>query len=297
MEKATPITPLLSLLGAGAMLGCGTILAKLAPSVSLGPFTFITLSVSGAALLLLAAQCIRRASPSMRARNLRYYFVAALLSLALPNLIIVEAVPRLGASFIALTIAFPPLLTYLLALALRLETFDLWRAAGVMLALSGAALVAARQLALPDADGHWIMLALMIPVLLAAGNIYRTLDWPPGAQPRDLAPGMVTAAAIALILLGFISGNPLQVSPISSQGWLIIAAQSLAFTIQFQLFFILQRSGGPVLLSLLGAVAAIFAVPLAILALGEPPPPGLLASGILIAAGIALVAVRQGARR
>ncbi|MGM8888036.1 EamA/RhaT family transporter, partial [Psychrobacter sp. 1U2] len=70
--------------------------------------------------------------------------------------------------------------------------------------------------------------------------------------------------------------------------WLI-AIQALIFAGQFLLLFLLQKTGGPVLLSLLGAVGAIVGVPVAIFLQGEAPPEGLLLGASLIGIGVALV--------
>ena len=53
--------------------------------------------------------------------------------------------------------------------------------------------------------------------------------------------------------------------------------------------FLLQKTGGPVLLSLLGAVGAVVGVPIAIFLQGERPPEGLFLAASLIAVGVILV--------
>ncbi|WP_261863888.1 EamA family transporter [Psychrobacter sp. JCM 18900] len=135
----------------------------------------------------------------------------------------------------------------------------------------------------------WILIALCGPVLLAIGNIYRTLRWPDKASPSALAPGMLIAAALLLGLFSMMSGFSID---IPREGLLplgLIAVQSCVFAGQFLLLFLLQKTGGPVLLSLLGAVGAIVGVPVAIFLQGESPPEGLFSGATLIAIGVALV--------
>ncbi len=129
------------------------------------------------------------------------------------------------------------------------------------------------------------MLTLLIPVFLATGNIYRSLGWPTGASPEELAPGMLAAAGAILLVTGLVTGQEL-VPPSTRTAQFLLLAQSLTFTFQFLVFFLLQRTGGPVLLSLLGAVAAIVTVPLSVAVLGEDFPTGLLVGGVLIGIGI-----------
>lgn len=85
-------------------------------------------------------------------------------------------------------------------------------------------------------------------------------------------------------------------APVEPRAIALVLAQSAAFAGQFLCLFALQARGGPVLLSLLGAVGAVVGVPVAILILGEVPPAGLLPAVPLIAAGVALV-TWGGARR
>ena len=207
--------------------------------------------------------------------------------------------PRVGASFVALVIAFPPLFTYLGALALSMERWQTRRALGVALALGGAALLAVYKFAEPNANPFWIMAALSGPVVLAIGNIYRTARWPEGASPTALAPGMLGASGLLLLLTGAIASAAtegslfsLSVPTDTLRPTLLILAQIVTFSLQFLLLFRLQKAGGPVYLSLLGSVGAIVGVPIAMLLLGESWPEGLLAGGLLIAAGIAFLSWR-----
>ena len=83
--------------------------------------------------------------------------------------------------------------------------------------------------------------------------------------------------------------------PHSRDAALLIAAEAVTLAPQFSIFFILQRRGGPIYVSLLGAVAATIGVPLAILLLGKAAPTGLEVGVTLIVIGIAVV-TRQGAK-
>jgi len=280
---------LLYLLAGGSLLGLSTNLAKIAGEAQVPPLAFLCWSITGAALILMIVAALRRDLPPVNARTLEYYAVSALVGVAGSNLIFVSAVSHVGAGFVALIISLPPLLTYVGALALRMERFQTVRAAGVAAALVGAGVLAARKLAAPDADSFWILLALVGPVLLAIGNLYRTLRWPKGVSADALAPGMLVAAAIMLLAAGILPGFSLVVPMDSKLPLILIAVQAVIFAGMFLLLFMLQKTGGPVLLSLLGSVGALVGVPVAIFLQGEAPPDGLLLGAALIAAGVALL--------
>ena len=201
-RKPAPWLPLLYLLGGGALLGISTNLAKLAGELGLSPLAFLCWSCMGSAFLLLALAAWRGALPPVNARTLEYCAVSALVGVVLSNLIFFSAVPHVGAGFVALIISLPPLLTYVGALALRMERFQALRAFGVVAALAGAGVLAARKLSAPNADAFWILLALVGPVLLAIGNLYRTLRWPQGVSADALAPGTLVAASLMLLVAG-----------------------------------------------------------------------------------------------
>jgi len=248
-------------------------------------------SITGAAVILFMIALIRKELPPLNARSLEYYFVAALVSVAAANLLLFSAIPHVGAGFVALILSLTPLLTYLGALILRIEQFYIVRALGVIAALIGAGALAMHKFSAPDSSVFWILIALCGPVLLAIGNIYRTLRWPDKAASGALAPGMLLAAALLLGLFSMMSDFSIAV-PLDLENWLplsMIAIQACVFAGQFLLLFLLQKTGGPVLLSLLGAVGAIVGVPVAIFLQGESPPEGLFLGATLIAIGVALV--------
>ena len=296
-QPNAPWLPLLCLLGGGALLGISTNLAKLAGELGLSPLAFLCWSTVGAAALLMALAAWRGALPPVNARTLEYYAVSALVGVVASNLIFFSAVPHVGAGFIALIISLPPLLTYVGALALRMEPFKLLRALGVVAALAGAGVLAARKLSAPNADAFWILLALAGPVLLAIGNLYRTLRWPRGVSADALAPGTLVAAVLMLLATGALPGFTLAVPLDQWQPLVLLAVQSMVYAGMFLLLFMLQKIGGPVLLSLLGAVGAVVGVPVAVFLQGEALPGGLWLGAGLIATGVALVSFGKNPSR
>ena len=287
--KSVWLVPLTCLLVGGALLGISTNVAKYAGEIDLSPLAFLFWSIAGAATILLVIALLRHELPPLNKRSFEYYFISALVSVAGSNLLFFSAIPHVGAGFVALIISLPPLLTYLGALALGMERFQTVRALGVAAALAGAGVLAARKFSAPDASVFWILIALCGPVLLAIGNLYRTLRWPEGASPNALAPGMLIAA---VVLLGATSLLPDFSLTVPLGGFLplgLITLQAFIFAGQFQLLFLLQKTGGPVLLSLLGSVGAIVGVPVAVFLQGESPPDGLILGASLIALGVALV--------
>ena len=292
--------PFACLLGTGALIGFSTGLAKLAVGAGLSPLAFLTWSVAGAAVVLGGVAAVRGRTARLNRGMVEYFVVAGLVSLAAPTLLLYLSIPHVGAGFATLALCFPPALTYAGALLLGMERFQPVRLLGVIAALAGAVWLAVHKVGEPGVASAWVAAPLVSAALLAVGNLYRTARWPEGATPSDLAPGTLAASVVLLVAAGVVAswvpgaGGALSLAvPTGWAGPLVLIAVAVAtYSVQYALFFVLQREGGPVYLSLLGSVAAVVGVPFAVVALGEPIPTGLGVAGVLIALGVALLTAK-----
>lgn len=281
------------LLGTGTLLGMYFPLGKLASQAGVSPVAWSWIIAMGASLVLgLLAALTRRAVP-LQARHLRYYTLSAAISFVAPNLIVFAAIPRIGAGFAAVMYTLSPVLTLAFAAALRLRKLDVPGVLGIATGMAGALIIAlSRGQVDRPADPVWIGIALLIPVLLAAGNNYRTIDWPPQSDPLALAVGSNAFAAGMLLAIGLSSDGPASLSPLL--GALPLAAiQMLTSAGMFALFFRLQQIGGPVFLSQIGYVSAAVGLVSGALVLGERYPATTWLGALVVAAGIALVTYSQ----
>ena len=185
------LAPLAGLLSAGTLLGLSTNLVKHAADQGLDPLILLTWSVAGAGLAVSIVNAVAGRAPRPGRRNTAYFAIAALLGVVTPNLLLYAAVPRVGAGFATLAIAFPPLLTYLGALALRMESFDARRAAGVGVALAGAIYLAYRKVAAPEApeDGAVFRCKGLhgMDVRVAEGDLRMFVSYGPNAEQQSAA--------------------------------------------------------------------------------------------------------------
>ena len=138
-----------------------------------------------------------------------------------------------------------------------------------------------------------------MPVLLAIGNVYRTVDWPAEADPLALAVGSNACAAGMLLAIGLALDGPGGFAPLAASVPLT-AAQIAASAAMFALFFRLQQVGGPVFLSQIGYVGAAVGLVSGALVLSERYPVTTWLGALIVAVGVALVtraqADRDGAR-
>jgi drug/metabolite transporter (DMT)-like permease len=288
-SPSTSLVPVACLLIVGGLLGLTANIVKLAGIAGWHPIAFLFWSTLGGSTLLLGLAVMTGTRPGLARRHLSYYAISGLISIALPNALAFMAVSHVGAGFVALCLAFPPLLTSALALIMGMEAFRLPRGLGVLFGLVGAVILALAKGSAQSGDLIWVLAALIGPVFLACGNIYRTRHWPTGATALSLAPGMLFGGAVLVLPYALATGLSLAPPSLDDvRGWLLLG-QAMVFAAAYALYFILQKLAGPVYLSQIGSVGAFLGALFAVFVLGEPAPPALFLAMACVLIGVVLV--------
>ena len=262
------------------------------------PLLWAALISLGVAVVLGAWLLLRRRPLRLDGQHARYFVVTALLSYAVPNVLVLSVITHLGSGVTAMLFTLSPLLTAVLSRLAGLRSPPRLEYVGIAIGFAGALLVAlARGEAGRPADWLWVGLGLLVPLLLAVGNVYRSLDWPPRADDTWLAAGSHGVAAVVLLAACAVTGAFGGLPALAALPG-VSALQVAAAVLMFPLFFRLQHVGGPVLLSQVGTVSAGVGVLIGAGLLGERYPPQVGWGVALIAAGIGLtVWARRGALR
>lgn len=288
--------PLFLLMTVGTFLAVSTVFAKAAPALGWHPLALLQWSILGGAAGLFL--CLRlgggtaessAGTPDSHRAPYLGYLLASGLFFIVPNMIAVTAAPRVGAGFVSLCYALPMVLTYGLAVSLKIERFQLVRGTGVLFGLAGGLLLALSGRKLSADASFWSFAALAIPFFLAGGNIYRTMKWPAGARPEQLAVGMMAVGFAALLAFNAATGIPLQPESWQAGTIALLLAQVAVFGLQYGLYFRLQYTAGPVYLSQLGSVAAVAGLGFGYVVFGEVPDAAKLGAVLAVAAGVVLV--------
>ncbi len=272
----------------GLVIAAHTLLARTAGQGGASPVLYAFVSAAGASLFLVVYRALAgsgRRAP-ITGRVLGFGAIAGLVSVALPQALIYSASAYVSAGVASLAYAFPTPLTYVLACLVGLERPAAGRAVGIGVAFGGALILAASRSPVAGA-GLWILLAMLAPVFIAAGNIYRARFWPEGSTPLDLA--LVMNAAAALWLLGMLAaggGDPFAVP--GGPGLAALAAAPAVAAFGTVIYFELQRAGGIVSFSQIGYVGAVLGLVGGMLILGESYPAAMWAAALVIAAGVAI---------
>jgi drug/metabolite transporter (DMT)-like permease len=281
----------------GALLGVNFPLGKLAAAAGVPAVWWAAMISASVTLALAVLLWARRVPAPIDAHHLRYFGITALVSYALPNLIIFAAIPRLGSGLTALFYTLSPILTVGLSGLAGLRRPGRLELAGIAIGLVGALLVVSGrgEVGRPAALG-WVLVALVIPLSLAVGNVYRSIDWPRGADGLWLAVGSNAAAAVMLVALALATSDMGAAARLLQLPW-VVAAQVLAASLMFLLFFRLQQVAGPVTLSQIGTVAAAVGVGIGAGVLGERYPAVVWVGVAVIALGLTFTIWDRSQRR
>ncbi len=288
-------TPIFLLLLTGVLIGMNFPLGKIAGNAGVSPILWAFLISFGAAISLLPVLASRNILSVPRGPVLRYALISGLISFGAVNLLVFSVIPHVGSGFTALMFALSPVFTLAISVMFKLKAPKFLGVLGIIIGFAGAGLVAySRQSGAGDVQLLWMLGALLIPVTLAAGNVYRTLAWPKGQSPDALAFWSHLVAAVFLLGIFLMAGGVGEFSKLSHVPVAALLQAGLA-GITFPVFFRLQQYGGPVLLSQIGYVAAAVGLFAATLFLNETY--GLLtwvgAGVIMVGIGVTILAQRE----
>jgi drug/metabolite transporter (DMT)-like permease len=285
--------PLLLLIGTGIALGLNFPLGKLAMSHGVNPALWAAVISLGAGLALLFITQLTEREKIQSAPTLTFAIISGFISYVVPNFLTFLVIPKIGSGLAAIMFALSPVVTALLSILLRVRPPNPLGLAGIALGLAGALIIIfSRGANIGTAQDRWILVALLIPVFLGLGNVYRTMAWPRDASPRNLAALTNLAAVPFLLAATFAQTNTIDLKPLATIPALI-AAQLAISTTMFLMFFRLQQIGGPTYLSQIGYVAAAVGVVIGVTFLGESYPLSVWIGAGIVAVGIALSTLGQ----
>lgn len=280
-------SPLFLLLGTGAMLGLNFPIGKLALAHGINPALWAAIISVGAGLAMLAiANWATKPLGIREGKILKFALISGVLSYVMPNLLTFIVIPQIGSGLAAVMFALSPVATAVLSILLRVRPPNSVGIIGIFLGLIGALMIVfGREKGLDSNGLVWILLAMLIPIFLAFGNVYRTSAWPNGASPNTLAAYTNLAAVPFLLIVFVLTGFDLK--PITGMLGLI-ATQIIVSTTMFLMFFRLQQIGGPTYLSQIGYVAAAVGLLIGVVWLNESYPILVWFGAGVVALGVAV---------
>jgi drug/metabolite transporter (DMT)-like permease len=212
------------------------------------------------------------------------------IGLALPNTNMVFVMRELPVALMGVIIITAPVITYVVALIIRLETFTPMRAAGVVLGFAGAAVLVLPSGSLPSPELlPTALLAFLTPALWATSNVIAEVWRPKDGDTFALAMGTMFTAALGALVVAFLTGtfHPIWVD-FGPSDWVILAYAGTTVC-AFALFYTIVKLAGAVYLAQVGYLVPIMGVGWGAWFYGEEPSVWLWLAMGLVFAGVALV--------
>ena len=285
--------PVFLLIGTGTALGLNFPIGKLAMAAGVHPALWSAVISLGAGIAVLLISMIFEGGGEKSGPKAKFAVISGLVSYVVPNFLTFSAVPKIGSGLAAIMFALSPVVTALLSLVLRVRPPRLLEMAGIGVGLAGALIIiASRNLNFSTGNSAWLLIALLIPLFLGIGNVYRTLAWPRGSGPMQLAAFTNLAAVPPLLVLTLLMTGTVDIAPLYAHPGLVVAQLAVSTTM-FVMFFQLQQIGGPTYLSQIGYVAAAVGAGIGILLLGETYPAMVWIGASTVGLGVAISTVAQ----
>jgi drug/metabolite transporter (DMT)-like permease len=252
------------------LLCLGMPFAKLAASEGVRTLAFGFWPTIAAAFAL-AVIALLRSQAVFSLQVLSFGLVAGSLGYALPMVAAFWVAGSAGAGFASFGFTLPPVFTILLNVAVGREKPRATSFVGVAIGVCAVLLLIADSTRVESIQWRLAAAVFAIPLFIGAGNVYRSIFLPHGVSPYWL--GAVTLGCAALIIgcVGLAFGQLAVIRP-STLALQMIAAQAVALTAGYFLYFQLQKRAEPVTFSFLGYFMMTASVAVGVVFLGESLP-------------------------
>ena len=277
----------------GIIWGSGYSIARYAMTHGVPPLGYSFWQSLGPAVVLFIFCLIKERGLNIAPRNLRYYLIAGLLGIVLPNTNMYFAAAHLPAGILAVIVNTVPILMYPLALMARQEKFQWGRVLGVCIGVVGILMIVGSKWSTPNVHTmKWALITLLSPLFFATCALYSVHDRPEKSSSLALATGMLMCSAIVLtpLVIDTHEFYPLTSFSVPNMAVMLeIVLSSIGYVILFQLL----KVAGAVYYSLVGGVVAITGLFWGWLLFSETLHPWTLIAAVLIIGAIVIVSCLQ----
>ena len=294
MNSTARLLPWLGLLVMGVFWGLSFSFTRMAVENGGTPLGIAFWQSIISSVILLSFSSLRGRRFTPRRHHIGPFIIIALLGVGVPGVAFFIAASRVPSGILAITVTLVPILTYCMALSLRIEAFSVIRIGGVFCGALAILLLVLPSNSLPDAAATpWVLLACLSSLCYAAENIYLTRKTISDIGPIRIACGM---NVMAIVLLG-----PLAIAfdqmflptlPFATLEWSLIGLGGIS-AIAYTLYVLTVKRYGPVFASQVGYLVTISGVFWGMAIFGEVHSTWVWASLALMMIGLALVSPRQ----
>ena len=283
--------PVLLLFLIGALWGGFYVLIKLGVTGGVHPINYLFWFTFISGILLYAGAKFLGFKPHFSRENWPYYLKLGLVRFTLGNTIFYSAQGKLPVGVMAVIMGFVPIFTHTICLGVRLETFQWFRAVGILIGLAGALLIVVPKSSLPDPGlVIWVLIGFGAPLLHAISYVALSEKTrPENVDSMTLSSGTLLAAALFSLPLALaIDVFELPSWPLKS-GELALLAHATLAAINFYAIFELIRIAGPTYMSQANYLSVGFGVIFGLVIFDESHTPLVWTAIGLMLIGLAMV--------
>jgi drug/metabolite transporter (DMT)-like permease len=284
------LLPLILLLVLGCIWSLGPSASKFAVTHGVAPMALVFWQTVIAGTILLAICKATGQKIVLDGKHLRYVAVMGWAGILLPNANMAVVMRDLPAGLMSVIIITAPVITYLVALAVRIERWSGLRAAGVVLGFAGAAVLVLPRGSLPAPDLLPVaLLAFVTPALWAISNVYAETGRPDDANTYALVMGTMYAAAAGALVATLATGTFHPLWDGFEAVDQVIVGYGVVTAVTFTLFYTIIALAGAVYLAQVGFLVTLTGVGWGALFYGERPTLWLGLAIVLVFIGVGLV--------
>ena len=288
------ILPWALLIILGVAWGATFSLAKIATSDGAAPLgVFYWQTIIGS--IVVGGYAIVRRWPIPLSKNyLSIYLTCGILGSVIPGILYFYAITHVSAGVLAITISIVPILTFAVAVSIKIETGSWIRVAGIALGFISILILMMPSESLPNRSATlWVAIAILASASYAAENIVLATRYPKGGNSFIIVGGMLALASIIVTPIIILTDTfvPLYF-PWGRQEWAIVS-MAVVGVICYGIFLWLVINLGPIFASQTGYVITLSGVFWGIIIFGEKHSSWVWGSLILMLVALALVAPRS----
>jgi drug/metabolite transporter (DMT)-like permease len=290
------IINLASILFFGLCWGITLPLTKIAVAAGHHPLGLIAWQMFLSALMLGVFLVVKKQRVAHTAVALKYFTIIAVIGTLIPNTFSLFAIEQLPAGIMAIIIATVPMMSLVVALVARIESFSWMRTIGVILGVCALLLIALPDASLPDpSKAPWLLVALIAPFCYAVEGNYVAARAPIKLSPVVTLFGASVIGTLLLTPVVLIGGTAVSFTDTwNLSHWSIIGSAIGHVTAYSGYLWLLGRAGA-VFTSQIGYVVTLSGIIGAIVLLGESYGLSVWLAVAMMLFGIALVKPKKSA--
>jgi len=278
------------LVALGAMWGGNPNFSKALVLEGVSPPAIVFWQSLGAGVILLVTCLIRRIPIPLDWQAIRYYALIGWLCIDLAYMTVVVVVRHIPVGFLSTITVLSPLLTYVFAIAIKLERPQALRVAGILVGLAGVAILVLPKGSLPSPEAlPYAFLALLVPTGYAFGNVFSEIARPKNAHNLATAAGTMFFAAAGGLAISLFndSFHAVWVAPGLTE--LLLGVYAVVSAVAFLFFLGIVTRAGAVYLGQVGYLVTLWGIGWGMLFFGETHSHWLWLAVVVVFCGVALV--------